>query len=151
MTNDQTNQPSNDEYSYYRTTDGCDDVFLIEDTDGRCLLKLHFWNEPDTNEAAVAEQKARQIVEALNLPGGGWAQTPYADWVLRQDRQVATIWCIQDVIMLRPDLTEDQAWEVLQAVDRRLDANNGITREMLQVTARDLFPLVYQRTGEPCI
>lgn len=148
---DEDARPAADEYSYHRSSDGCDDVFLIEDSDGNRLLKLHFWAEPDTAEAAVAEAKARMIVAALNVPGGGWAQTPYTDRILLQNRQVATIWDIHDVQRLRPELNDDQAWEVLKAADRHPDAASGITRDTLKAAAQSLFPVDYERTGEPCI
>jgi hypothetical protein len=41
-------------------------------------------------------------------------------------RQIAVIWGIEDMQMIRPDLTEDQCWEVLQQAERRHDAEIGI-------------------------
>jgi len=96
-------------YSYHRSSDGYDDTFLIEDSDGRCILQLHFWDEPDTEEAAIAEAKAQMLVAALNLTGGGWVLPPYPHWTLHHDKQIAAIWGIEDVRELRPDLTADQA------------------------------------------
>jgi hypothetical protein len=41
---------------------------------------------------------------------------------------------------VRNDLTPDQAWEVLQAVERQHDCNYGITWDTLGITADELFP-----------
>ena len=55
--------------------------------------------------------------------------------------QIAVIWSIEDVQQERPDLTDDQAWEVLQRVEHYHDCNYGITWDHLRMTADDLFPL----------
>lgn len=33
--------------------------------------------------------------------------------LLNERRQIAVIWCVDDVQAMRPDLNDDQAWEVL--------------------------------------
>ena len=151
MANNHDPNPTTGQYSYHRSNDGCDDVFLIEDADRHCVLKLHFWDEPDTTEAAIAEAKAQLIVAALNLTGGGWVQPPHAHWILHQDKQVACIWGVEDVQKLRPDLTNDQAWEVLQRVEHEHDADHGIVWNTLRHAADELFPQPYDLTGEPGI
>jgi hypothetical protein len=129
------------EYTFHRDRDGCDDVFLIEDDEGNCILKLHFWAEPDTAEAEVAEAKAEMLVAALNLKGGGWVQQPYSIRpTLAARKQIATIWSVEDVQMVRPGLTDKQAWEVLQRVEYDDDRSYGITRDTLRITAGWLFP-----------
>ncbi len=59
--------------------------------------------------------------------------------VLAERRQIAAIWSIEDVQELRPDLTADQAWEVLQEVDRQHHAEVGINWHALEDAADDLF------------
>ena len=54
-------------------------------------------------------------------------------------RQIAAIWCIEDVQEVRPDLTGDQAWEVLQEAERKHDAMMGISWDTLEILAEDLF------------
>jgi hypothetical protein len=54
-------------------------------------------------------------------------------------RQIASIWCIEDVQSVRPGLTDDQAWEVLQAARRNHDATIGINWDVLEFHAADLF------------
>ena len=50
-------------------------------------------------------------------------------------------WHTEDVQEVRPDLSEEQAWEVLKAVKRGHDANNGVNWDVLEVWANELFPL----------
>ena len=60
--------------------------------------------------------------------------------LLAERRQVAALWSTEDVQEIRPDLSEDQAWEVLQAVSRRHDAELGINWLTLELAADDLYP-----------
>jgi hypothetical protein len=59
---------------------------------------------------------------------------------LAERRMIAAIWCIEDVQTVRPDLTDDNAWEVLQAVDAKKDAGLGITWITIEFFAHGLFP-----------
>jgi hypothetical protein len=54
-------------------------------------------------------------------------------------RKIAAIWCIEDVQAVRPDLTDDQAWEVLQDAQRKHDAMMGISWDTLEILADELF------------
>jgi len=53
--------------------------------------------------------------------------------------KVAAIWCIQDVQGIRPDLTDEQASEVLEEVGRKHDAEYGINWTTLECMADILF------------
>ena len=55
--------------------------------------------------------------------------------LLAPRRQIASIWSIEDVQEVRPDLTDDQAWEVLQQVERAHDATIGINWDVLSCHA----------------
>lgn len=55
-------------------------------------------------------------------------------------QQIAVIWSVEDVQCVRPDLSQEQAWEVLQRCRRNHDACIGINWEVLQVVADILFP-----------
>jgi hypothetical protein len=59
--------------------------------------------------------------------------------LLSQNRQIADIWGTEDVQQVRPDLNDDQAWEVLQTADRRYDSEYGITWTTLESIAQELF------------
>jgi len=57
-----------------------------------------------------------------------------------KDRQVAIIWSIEDVQSVRPDLTDEQAMEVLWSAERSHDATVGINWDVLTDYANTLFP-----------
>ncbi|HWG41177.1 MAG TPA: hypothetical protein VN688_00205 [Gemmataceae bacterium] len=59
--------------------------------------------------------------------------------LLASCRKIIAIWCMEDVLEVRPDLTEKQAWEVLKQIERRHDATIGITWDTLEMVAEDLF------------
>ena len=81
--------------------------------------------------AAIAEAKAAGILLAstdIDIHA-----------VLVKRREIAITWCIEDVQGIRPDLSEDQAWEVLQQVKDVHDAEWGISWSTLETVAEDLF------------
>lgn len=139
MTNNQPISAMSGRHSYRRDRYGCNDVLLIEDTDGQCIMQLRFGDMPDTIDVAMAEAKAQMIVAALNLVGGE-ALPPYSDWTLHHNKQIAAIWSIEDVHAVRDDLTDDQAWKVLQRVDDCHDCEFGITWDTLRIVANQMFP-----------
>lgn len=53
---------------------------------------------------------------------------------------LADDWHIEDVKSLRPDLTDEQAVEVLEAVANNFDASLGITWFNFEFWADELFP-----------
>ena len=55
------------------------------------------------------------------------------------DTQIMSTWSIEDVQSVRPDLSDDQAMEVLGAVEGNFDANQGINWFKLEYHAEDLF------------
>jgi hypothetical protein len=59
--------------------------------------------------------------------------------LLAKRREIAVIWCVEDVQQIRPDLTEDQCWEVLQDADRHHNAEFGISWSTLEDVAEQLF------------
>lgn len=61
--------------------------------------------------------------------------------MMHEARVIGLLWNIDDVQSLRPDLTDDQAWSVLQRVDDQMDAAIGITWDTLDGAADELFPL----------
>jgi hypothetical protein len=61
------------------------------------------------------------------------------DAVLATRRQIAAIWSMQDVQEVRPDLTEEQCWQVLQHVRHDHDATIGINWDVLSCHADMLF------------
>jgi hypothetical protein len=63
------------------------------------------------------------------------------DELLAEDRRIAHVWGTDDVRELRPDLDDDQAWAVLQAVAHRLHCDVGITRDVVESVADELYPV----------
>jgi hypothetical protein len=68
--------------------------------------------------------------------------------LLAQRRQIAVIWSIEDVQGIRPDLSDDQCWEVLEHVDHHKDAELGITWLTLEMASEILFGDA-PKTAEP--
>ena len=66
--------------------------------------------------------------------------TLYVHDLLAKHRQIAAIWSVEDVEEIRPDLTEDQAWEVLEQVGDKDNAEYGINWTTLEIIADELFP-----------
>jgi hypothetical protein len=60
--------------------------------------------------------------------------------LLARRKQIAAIWGIEDVQGIRPHLSREQAWEVLEQVGDNHDAERGICWTTLEIVADDLFP-----------
>jgi hypothetical protein len=91
----------------------------------------------------VAQRLTLAASEALDTLIGSLPMASARDElhdVLARRRQIAHVWSVEDVLEVRPDLNEDEAWKVLQLVDRNLDATIGITWETLIDAASILFP-----------
>jgi hypothetical protein len=58
---------------------------------------------------------------------------------LAANREIALIWEIADVQQVRPDLSDDQCWEVLQQVFHEHDADLGVSWTTLLCKADELF------------
>jgi hypothetical protein len=59
--------------------------------------------------------------------------------LLAQNRCIAHIWGTEDVREVRPDLNDEQAWQVLQAIERRLDSQHGIHWDSIESVAEELY------------
>lgn len=64
---------------------------------------------------------------------------------LAPKRQVAVIWSMQDVQSIRPDLTDDQAWGVLQRCRLVHDCETGFNWLFIEAVAGGMYP---QSTAE---
>jgi len=53
---------------------------------------------------------------------------------------IAIVWQVDDVLSVRPDLTEEQALEVLKAVESGHDAGIGISWDTLDIYAAEMYP-----------
>lgn len=57
-----------------------------------------------------------------------------------EDDEIAIIWSAEDVLSIRPDITPDQALEVLDRAERKHDAEIGINWDVLGFHADWMFP-----------
>ena len=62
------------------------------------------------------------------------------DDILTENRLIAHLWGIGDVQQERPHLSNDQAWEVLKAVETRMNSEFGINWEFVRDVADELYP-----------
>jgi hypothetical protein len=69
--------------------------------------------------------------------------------LLAKHRQIAIIWSVEDVQGVRPHVSGEQAWEVLQEAKRKHDAKYGICWVTLEVTADILFPKPSMKRRRP--
>lgn len=60
--------------------------------------------------------------------------------MLADRHEIALIWSTQDVLKVRPDLSSESAWEVLQACERQHDALVGMSWDVIRCVANELFP-----------
>lgn len=84
----------------------------------------------------------------LEFADDDWEHELDVHELLAGRQQIADIWCVEDVQSVRPDLTDDEAWEVLLEVKRHHDANFGITWDVLERHADQLYPEPEVKTFE---
>lgn len=68
--------------------------------------------------------------------------------LLATRREIAVVWCIEDVQEVRPDLSDDQCWQVLEATRRYHDSTIGINWDVLRCQADLLFDSISTDTEE---
>jgi hypothetical protein len=101
----------------------------------------------DSPEAEAEAHKAWKAVEAAqaaisHAKAAGLQLEPHdidIHALLAKRQQIAAVWSVEDVQKDRPDLSDDDAWEVLQSVADEHDCNYGITWDTLRITADHLF------------
>jgi len=57
-----------------------------------------------------------------------------------EQKSINITWHIEDVLEIRPDLTKEQAYEVLCEVEDNHDADYGVTWNSIRDTANVVFP-----------
>lgn len=104
----------------------------------RAIRELKLWQvgniKDEGSESAIRIGKAA-IEQATSA---GVAIINLYD-LLAERGQIASIWSIDDVLSIRPDLSPEQAWDVLQQAEGNHDANIGINWEVLRFHAENLF------------
>lgn len=59
---------------------------------------------------------------------------------MKKKRKITITWSVEDVLEVQPDLTEEQAMEVLEIVGKNHDAEVGICWDTLEFWADSMFP-----------
>lgn len=54
-------------------------------------------------------------------------------------REISLVWSLEDVQILRPDLSDDQCGDVLDTVKRYHDCSYGVSWDTISITADELF------------
>ena len=101
-----------------------------------CRMVVERWESGDLAEAARTCQAA--IDEASTAPPWVSAEVD-VHAVLARRRQIAIVWDVEDVQSVRPDLSDDKAWQVLQQTSQCHDATIGIDWDVLECHASMLF------------
>ena len=78
------------------------------------------------------------ILQALDLPDKEEIDIDIHE-LLADNRIIGHLWGIEDVQEVRPDLNDDQAWQVLQTIERRLDSQHGMNWDTIEIIADELF------------
>ena len=90
-------------------------------------------------EARIPSSSDDAPADATELPHADKALIDIHD-LLTERRQVAVLWSTEDVQSVRPDLDDDQAWEVLQRCRKVHDCDIGFNWLLIETVADDLFP-----------
>ena len=61
--------------------------------------------------------------------------------LMSDEDTISIVWSVEDVLTVRPDLTRDQARDVLYMVEQKHDASMGVCWQTLEIHADWLFPL----------
>lgn len=79
------------------------------------------------------------VEDMLDFTGTCHKQEIDLDELLAENRMIAHVWTTDDVRQVRPELTDDQAWRVLQACEEKLDSEQGLTWDTIDQAAQDIF------------
>lgn len=90
-------------------------------------------------EQLVVSQELPRLLSAMDVVSKQFHRSFPLNEMLAENDQVAIIWNTEDVIAVRPDLTDDQAWEVLRHAKHNHDASLGLNWTALHEAATALF------------
>ncbi len=80
------------------------------------------------------------ISSFLEFADDDWSHQLDVEDLLAKDRLIGIIWNVRLVLDERPDLTDDQAWTVLQACQTHFEEVADPMRETVRQIANGLFP-----------
>lgn len=119
-------------FTYSRGKDGVDETWDVWSPEGEHLVSIPFWDESERTEAI-----AQMITNALNVVSGLGGEADVQK-ILQGQKRIAQLWSIQDVQKVNENLTDEQAWVALQAIDLRQDAQVGITWDLIEQAASEV-------------
>jgi hypothetical protein len=95
----------------------------------------------DTTDKSLSDQAEALLtrLESIAPDHEPFFISGFVHRLLRHYGQIAAIWCVEDVQGIRPDLTAEQAREVLEEVGRKHDTEYGISWTTLECMADILF------------
>jgi hypothetical protein len=121
-------------FSLRHGTDGCDErIEIVSKATGGVLASFRYGEE--TKRAA---SDARRLIRALET-GHSFCGEIDVRQLMAEHRKVAVIWSIEDVQIVRPELTCEQCWEVLQCCEHDHSADAGINWDFIEHVADKLF------------
>lgn len=88
-------------------------------------------------EALSNHPRAVRLI-AVNDPDGDLFQLPYVNPLLAGFGEAAIIWTVDDILDIRPDLTDAQALEVLRQLVHHHDNRHGVTLDDVRLLAASL-------------
>jgi hypothetical protein len=92
--------------------------------------------------------KDKYLLEHTKYDGSTIYEADFPMECYDPNRQIAIIWDIDDVKMVRPDLNDEQALEVLERVKSKHDAEMGVSWATLECWADMLYPSPSKRCGK---
>jgi hypothetical protein len=103
----------------------------------------HFENTPPEERDGHIYQSLLTVRRWLDTGASGKAgpDTLAIQDLLEAHGYLATIWSVEDVQSVRPDLSDEQCREVLRQCGRDHDAEIGINWIVISTVADDLFPM----------
>lgn len=101
-------------------------------------LRDYLESNAGSSIAVEARVDADDILEALDLPDEDEFDIDIHE-LLAENRIIGHLWGVEDVQGVRPDLNDDQAWQVLQTVERRLDSQYGMNFDTIEIIADELY------------
>ena len=93
----------------------------------------------------LAQSRDCVTVIAANDPKRVMSQPTNLTAVLKPAGEIAIVWSVEDVLEIRPDLSREQAAEVLEQVSQDHDAGIGINWQTLEYVADELFGDIPER------
>jgi len=101
-----------------------------------------------TQQDYAAFEKDNSLLEYTKYEGSTIYASDFPMEYYNPMRQIALIWDVDDVKVVRPDLTDDEALDVLERVKSKHDATMGVSWDTLECWADMLFPSPSNRSDK---